>query len=55
MELQTSLDHIHPENEFKQIIRKHDKVMICGGRMGPMCVPVCWTREQVEFTLEAHF
>lgn len=40
MELQTRLDHIHSEAEFKQVIQEHENVMICCGRMGPMCVPV---------------
>jgi thioredoxin 1 len=40
MELLTRLDHIHSEEEFNQVIQENEKVMICCGRMGPMCVPV---------------
>jgi thioredoxin 1 len=40
MELQTRLLHIHSEAEFNQAIEEHPNVMICCGRMGPMCVPV---------------
>ena len=40
MELQTRLNHIHSEAEFIQIIQENEKVMVCCGRMGPMCVPV---------------
>jgi thioredoxin 1 len=40
MELQTRLDHIHSEAEFHRILQEHEHVMICCGRMGPMCVPV---------------
>lgn len=40
MELQTRLKHIHSEEEFNNVIREHENVMICCGRMGPMCVPV---------------
>ena len=40
MELQTRLNHIHSETEFHQIIQEHENVMMCCGRMGPMCVPV---------------
>lgn len=40
MELQTRLGHIHSEAEFKQVIEQNENVMICCGRMGPMCVPV---------------
>ena len=40
MELQTRLEHIHSEAEFNEVINKQEKVMVCCGRMGPMCVPV---------------
>jgi thioredoxin 1 len=40
MELQTRLGHIHSEAEFRQLLDQHENVMICLGRMGPMCVPV---------------
>lgn len=40
MELQTRLKHIHSETEFNEVIMENEKVMICCGRMGPMCVPV---------------
>lgn len=40
MELQTRLSHIHSAEEFNQVIKKNENVMICCGRMGPMCVPV---------------
>ena len=40
MELQTRLAHIHSESEFNSIISEKENVMICLGRMGPMCVPV---------------
>lgn len=40
MELQTRLDHLHSEKEFSDAIHENESVMICCGRMGPMCVPV---------------
>lgn len=40
MELQTRLKHIHSEAEFKQVLEENANVMICCGRMGPMCLPV---------------
>lgn len=40
MELQTRLKHIHSEAEFDEVIEAYENVMICCGRMGPMCVPV---------------
>lgn len=38
--LQTSLEHIETEQEFREILENSDNVMICCGRMGPMCLPV---------------
>lgn len=40
MELQTRLAHIHSEAEFRKILDDNENVMVCCGRMGPMCVPV---------------
>jgi len=40
MELLTRLNHIHSEAEYNQVIQEHENVMVCCGRMGPMCVPV---------------
>ena len=40
MELQTRLKHIHSEAVFGQVIEAYAHVMICCGRMGPMCAPV---------------
>lgn len=40
MELQTRLSHIHSAAEFNQALEKNQNVMICCGRMGPMCMPV---------------
>ena len=51
MELQTRLNHIHSETEFNQVIQDHDNVMLCCGRMGPMCVPVY---EAMEILIEKY-
>lgn len=40
MELQTRLEHIHSEAEFHQVLEDNVNVMVCCGRMGPMCLPV---------------
>ncbi len=40
MILDTNLEHIETEEEFKQLIANNENVMICCGRMGPMCLPV---------------
>ncbi len=40
MTLDTNLDHISSEAQYYEILEKNENVMICCGRMGPMCVPV---------------
>jgi thioredoxin 1 len=55
--LETNLKHIDSEESFKELISKSENVMVCCGRMGPMCIPVYGVMEdikpeypQVEFT-----
>ena len=38
--LQTPLEHIESEQAFKETLASNENVMICCGRMGPMCLPV---------------
>ncbi len=40
MTLNTNLDHILSEDDFKKVVSENENVMICCGRMGPMCLPV---------------
>ena len=40
MTLLTNLEHIVSEDDYKKILSENENVMICCGRMGPMCVPV---------------
>lgn len=40
MTLHTQLEHITSEAEFNELLKSNEKVMICCGRMGPMCIPV---------------
>ncbi len=40
MVLNTNLEHIETESDFKQLLAENENVMICCGRMGPMCLPV---------------
>ncbi len=40
MELQTRLKHIHSKAEFNQVLKENQNIMICCGRMGPMCLPL---------------
>jgi len=38
--LTTNLEHIMSEEQHSEIINNNENVMICCGRMGPMCLPV---------------
>jgi len=40
MTLQTDLKHIVTVDDYNELINNNENVMICCGRMGPMCVPV---------------
>ncbi len=46
--LQTGLTHIESQDAFNKIINENENVMICCGRMGPMCVPVYESMEELE-------
>ena len=46
--LQTNLMHVETEEEFNNIVNNDKNVMICCGRMGPMCVPVYDAMEELE-------
>ena len=38
--LQTNLEHIENKEQLKELLDNNEKVVICCGRMGPMCIPV---------------
>ncbi len=40
MILQTNLNHIADSKEHEEALKENENVMICCGRMGPMCIPV---------------
>ena len=40
MILHTNLKHIETAEQYDATLREHENVMICCGRMGPMCIPV---------------
>ncbi len=46
--LQTGLKHITSEDEFREVLENNENVMICCGRMGPMCLPVYDVMESIE-------
>lgn len=48
MTLPTNLSHITTAAELEKIISQNENVMVCCGRMGPMCVPVYDVMEQLE-------
>ena len=38
--LGTNLKHIETEQDLKEVLENYEKVVVCCGRMGPMCIPV---------------
>ena len=48
MTLPTTLKHVASEADFSEILKDHENVMICCGRMGPMCVPVYAAMEELQ-------
>lgn len=40
MLLPTTLSHVGTAAELEEIVGSNENVMVCCGRMGPMCVPV---------------
>ena len=48
MTLPTGLSHISTADELTKIIDENERVMVCCGSMGPMCVPVYEVMEELE-------
>ena len=46
--LDTDLKHIESREEIEELLKNNANVMICCGRMGPMCIPVYRAMEQLE-------
>ena len=46
--LETDLKHIQTADELKKTITENENVMVCCGRMGPMCIPVYGAMEELE-------
>lgn len=40
MTLPTNLKHVATANDLETLINEKENVMVCCGRMGPMCLPV---------------
>ncbi len=48
MTLDTNLKHLTSAAELSDLIKNKENVMVCCGRMGPMCVPVYAVMEELE-------
>ena len=46
--LDTNLKHLETEEDVNEVLKTNENVMICCGRMGPMCIPVYRIMEEVE-------
>ncbi|MDW5300534.1 MAG: thioredoxin family protein [Sedimentibacter sp.] len=46
--LNTNLKHLETASELEKIIKENENVMVCCGRMGPMCIPVYGAMEILE-------
>ncbi len=46
--LQTSLQEVETAAELEKMISENENVMVCCGRMGPMCIPVYDVMEELE-------
>jgi len=46
--LHTELQEIETAAELEKLIAENENVMVCCGRMGPMCIPVYGVMEELE-------
>ena len=46
--LDTNLKHVESQGELKELLENNVNVMICCGRMGPMCIPVYGIMESLK-------
>ncbi|MBI1938028.1 MAG: thioredoxin family protein [Ignavibacteriales bacterium] len=46
--LYTNLTHVLSGQEHAKLLQENENVMICCGRMGPMCIPVYESMEELE-------
>ena len=46
--LYTNLNHVESASQLEKIISENENVMVCCGRMGPMCIPVYGIMEELE-------
>ncbi|HUX12916.1 MAG TPA: thioredoxin [Spirochaetia bacterium] len=48
MTLPTNLKHVETAKELQELVTEEKAVMVCCGRMGPMCVPVYGAMEELQ-------
>lgn len=48
--LMTNLNHVESADHHKQVLEENENIMICCGRMGPMCLPVYDIMEELQDT-----
>lgn len=48
MILQTNLKHAASAADLEKVLQESENVMVCCGRMGPMCVPVYKAMKELE-------
>jgi len=46
--LQTQLQEVETSAELEKLLEENENVMVCCGRMGPMCIPVYDLMEELE-------
>ena len=46
--LQTNLKHLETDEETRETLENNENIVICCGRMGPMCIPVYAILSQLE-------
>ncbi|MCX6272578.1 MAG: thioredoxin family protein [Bacteroidetes bacterium] len=46
--LYTNLKHLMTAADHKKLISENENVMVCCGRMGPMCIPVYGIMEDIQ-------
>lgn len=46
--LYTNLHHLMTAADHQKLIKENENVMVCCGRMGPMCIPVYGIMEELQ-------
>ena len=46
--LKTNLNHLESESDIQEVLAANKNVMICCGRMGPMCIPIYQSMELLQ-------